>query len=196
MDSVWGGINDWLASALEVDNKKPSVKLINSNPATDSLGGLGRIAELHEPLPLSKLQELIRSHLKLSQGALQVAYGSTEGSERLIKTVAMCAGGGASVLKGVDADLYWTGEMAHVRVSSISLPVCHSLTPSQHDVLAAVAAGRDVILCGHTNTERGYLPTLASKLTATLKEDNIATSMGTEPIVNVSQSDRHPLDFV
>jgi putative NIF3 family GTP cyclohydrolase 1 type 2 len=123
MDSVWGGINDWLASALEVDNKKPSVKLINSNPATDSLGGLGRIAELHEPLPLSKLQELIRSHLKLSPGALQVAYGSTEGSERLIKTVAMCAGGGASVLKGVDADLYWTGEMAHVRASSIHCPL-------------------------------------------------------------------------
>jgi putative NIF3 family GTP cyclohydrolase 1 type 2 len=73
---------------------------------------------------------------------------------------------------------------------------CHSLTPSQHDVLAAVAAGRDVILCGHTNTERGYLPTLASKLTATLKEDNIATAIGTEPVVNVSQSDRHPLDFV
>lgn len=41
----------------------------------------------------------------------------------LIQTVAICAGAGSSVLKGVKADLYLTGEMSH------------------HDVLLAVANG-------------------------------------------------------
>jgi hypothetical protein len=52
------------------------------------------------------------------------------------------------------------------------------------------------ILGGHTNTERGYLPVLASKLQAEL-----AAHEGDEkdfiPVdIRVSQEDRHPLDFV
>lgn len=34
---------------------------------------------------------------------------------REVRTVAICAGSGGSVLDGVDADVYFTGEMAHVR---------------------------------------------------------------------------------
>jgi putative NIF3 family GTP cyclohydrolase 1 type 2 len=33
-----------------------------------------------------------------------------------------------------------------------------------HDVLAANEAGVDVVLTDHTNTERGYLPTLRANL--------------------------------
>lgn len=47
----------------------------------------------------------------------------------LIKTVAICAGSGSSVLGPVKADLYFTGEMGH------------------HDVLAALAQNTNVILC-------------------------------------------------
>lgn len=47
----------------------------------------------------------------------------------LIKTVAICAGSGSSVLGPVQADLYFTGEMGH------------------HDVLAALAKNTSVILC-------------------------------------------------
>lgn len=57
----------------------------------------------------------------------------------MIQTVAVVAGSGGSLLKGVRADLYLTGEMSH------------------HDVLAAVANGTSVLLCDHSNTERGYL---------------------------------------
>ena len=32
-----------------------------------------------------------------------------------VRTVAICAGSGGSVLSGVDADVYFTGEMSHVR---------------------------------------------------------------------------------
>ena len=64
----------------------------------------------------------------------------------------MCAGSGASLLETAAAQgptLFVTGELSH------------------HDVLRAHALGLEVLLAGHTNTERGYLPRLASALAAT-----------------------------
>lgn len=63
-----------------------------------------------------------------------------------VSSVAVCAGSGSSVLRNVQADLYVTGEMSH------------------HDVLQAVYNGSNVILCEHSNTERGYMTVLKSKL--------------------------------
>lgn len=61
---------------------------------------------------------------------------------REVRTVAICAGSGGSVLDGVDADVYLTGEMSHVRFfwSSVS------------SLLRACACARDcfchvVIVC-------------------------------------------------
>ncbi len=67
-------------------------------------------------------------------------------TESPVKTVALCAGSGSSVLRGVLADLYVTGEMSH------------------HEILAAVAQETSVIVCNHSNTERGYLQVLRTKL--------------------------------
>jgi hypothetical protein len=89
-----------------------------------------------------------------------------------------------------------------------ALPRTLTVPLPQHEVLAAVAAGKHVVLCkpflpdlaflrsclypgGHTNTERGYLPTLATKLRQHLAEDQVE---GVELIV--SEKDRHPLDIV
>jgi len=82
------------------------------------------------------------------------------------------------MLVGVDADVYFTGEMSH------------------HEVLASVASGRNVILCGHTNTERGYLPLLASKLRAELAKLEGEAKIFAAASIHISQEDRHPLDFV
>lgn len=83
------------------------------------------------------------------------------------------------MLLGVDADVYFTGEMAH------------------HEVLAAVASGHNVVLCGHTNTERGYLPVLAEKL---VRELSLDARSGTSELptldVQVSKEDCHPLVIV
>ena len=86
-----------------------------------------------------------------------------------MKTVAVCAGSGGTVLKGVKANLYVTGEMSH------------------HEVLEAVSKGISVILCDHSNTERGYLHVLKDKL-FTMFEEQIA--------VSVSEIDRDPLTVV
>ncbi|KAJ7105595.1 hypothetical protein C8R44DRAFT_639081, partial [Mycena epipterygia] len=63
-----------------------------------------------------------------------------------------------------------------------------------HDVLAAVAAGTHVILCGHTNTERGYLPTPTTKLYSEL-ETAPDPALGSVEVI-ISQADAHPLQFV
>jgi len=63
-----------------------------------------------------------------------------------VKSVAVCAGSGATVLSGIQADLFITGEMSH------------------HDILNAVHCGTSVMLCEHSNTERGFLAVLQQQL--------------------------------
>ena len=89
--------------------------------------------------------------------------------DAIIKSVAVCAGSGASVLHGVCADLYVSGEMSH------------------HEVLDAVQRGRHVILCDHSNTERGFLAELKVTLTE-LFEGKVT--------VIQSQVDKDPLEIV
>ncbi|OSX67035.1 hypothetical protein POSPLADRAFT_1127477, partial [Postia placenta MAD-698-R-SB12] len=177
LDSVIGGINDWLC--LGVNNQlvptRDAWRYIGE-PNSEGLGGSGRMIKLSEPVSMQELQRRIKSHLKLDH--IQVAYTSARDLTN-VQSVAVCAGSGGSVLLGVDADVYFTGEMAH------------------HEVLAAVASGHNVILCGHTNTERGYLPVLAEKLVRELSFD--ARSGTSEPPtldVQVSKEDCHPLVIV
>lgn len=62
--------------------------------------------------------------------------------------MAVCAGSGGSVFKhrSLGADLYVTGEMSH------------------HDVLDLTQNGSHVILCEHSNSERGFLRLIQQKL--------------------------------
>jgi putative NIF3 family GTP cyclohydrolase 1 type 2 len=67
----------------------------------------------------------------------------------------------------------------------------------QHEVLAAVAQGQSVILCNHTNTERGYLkavlqPWLEAELNSDQNEDK--TSSGWQVVVSTVDAD--PLHVV
>lgn len=63
----------------------------------------------------------------------------------------------------------------------------------QHEVLAAVARRTNVLLCGHSNTERGYLPRLKVALEQALRDDGVDMS-DTELLV--SNADRDPLEVV
>jgi putative NIF3 family GTP cyclohydrolase 1 type 2 len=98
---------------------------------------------------------------------LQLAKPAGAGSR--VRSFAVAAGAGGSVLRGADADLLVTGEMSH------------------HDALAAVAAGRCVALAGHSNTERCYLPTLQKRLRA---------EFGRALDVQVAKADRDPFAVV
>ncbi|NXN92488.1 NIF3L protein, partial [Rhinopomastus cyanomelas] len=126
--------------------------------------GMGRLCTLHKPVSLSEIIERIKSHLKVPH--IRLAIGMDKTLESPVKTAALCAGSGSSVLKGTEADIYLTGEMSH------------------HDVLDAVANGISVILCEHSNTERGFLSEL---------RDVLAVHLQNKIDVIVSEKDRDPL---
>ena len=128
LDHVIGGVNDWLIDGCGVGE----VTFIN--PSKDQLSGAGRMLSLNRAVSINTLCKRIKSHLHTPY--LRVAPGASNN----IRTIACCAGAGASVLTDVQADCYLTGEMSH------------------HDVLAAQATGSTVILSEHTHTERGFLP--------------------------------------
>ncbi|CAH2012360.1 unnamed protein product [Acanthoscelides obtectus] len=100
--------------------------------------GMGRFFELESPVTLKKAIEDVKQHIGLSHVRIGVGRDKCPDTD-LISTVAVCAGSGGSVLAGVKADLYLTGEMLH------------------HDVLEATQKGTSVILCNHSDSERGYL---------------------------------------
>ncbi|XP_058806569.1 NIF3-like protein 1 isoform X3 [Phymastichus coffea] len=158
-DSIHGGVNDWLASAFNFKKIRPI------EPSDDPRNGMGRILVLKEEISVDKAVQLIKNHTGLSHVRLARAKSNSDS----ISTVGLCAGSGASVLKGLSTDLYVTGEMLH------------------HDVLDAVHQGTSVILTNHSDSERGFLTIFANELTRRLK--NIV-------LVSVSERDEDPLKIV
>lgn len=165
LDAADGGLNDWLLEAFgPVDERRPIEPYVDEE--TDQRIGAGRVASLQEPLPLDVLVERIKAHLGLSHVRLAAAPRHAERGS-LIREVAVCPGAGGSLFENLRGpDLFLTGEMRH------------------HDVLAKVSSGASVIVCDHTNTERGYLPRFAQRLGAQL---------GDTARVLVSTVDRDPL---
>ncbi|MCB9684172.1 MAG: Nif3-like dinuclear metal center hexameric protein [Alphaproteobacteria bacterium] len=138
LDAAAEGMNDWLlepfGTLLDVAPLEPD--------RLDPSVGAGRRAALLSPRPLVELLPAIKAHLGLA--AVRVA---TPSEDHVVETVAVCPGAGGSLFeKAPGHGLYLTGELRH------------------HDVLALVATGSAVVLTDHTNTERGYLPRLASRL--------------------------------
>ncbi|KAK1794280.1 hypothetical protein P4O66_011169 [Electrophorus voltai] len=129
--------------------------------------GQGRHSVLHEPVSLAMAVQRMKMHLGLRH--LRLALGDQKTLDSVVKSVAVCAGSGASVLQGVNADLYITGEMSH------------------HEVLDAVARGTSVILCDHSNSERGFLTVFKERLAAHLP-DSVT--------IAISKRDRDPLEVV
>ncbi|KAF6761326.1 GTP cyclohydrolase 1 type 2/Nif3 [Ephemerocybe angulata] len=180
LDSVWGGINDWLAQGLLSGSKDGVIEPLAEqklNATGDSEGAEGRLVTLNQPIDMRELERRIKAHLKLTHHPVEAGQDRSS-SSRSVRTIAICAGSGGSMLLGTKADVYFTGEMSH------------------HEVLAAVAEGKNVILCGHTNTERGYLPVLAEKLRNELGSQECKDEGLADVEVVVSQKDQHPLEIV
>lgn len=79
---------------------------------------MGRIAKLSEPLDIRQAIKMVKDHLSLD--FVQLAEPQPD-VRKPIKSVAVCAGSGGSVFKGVEADLLITGEMSHVRSYLITI---------------------------------------------------------------------------
>jgi len=156
LDAQTGGVNDWLLEAFGGTKEVTPIVPTCDGAAT----GQGRTATLNTPTSLEHLATQLGAHL--GAGHIQrVGDGA-----KMIHRVAVCPGAGGSLLRDVaEVDAVITGEMRH------------------HDQLALMERGVSVLLAGHTESERGYLSILASKLRASLPQCS----------VHVSQRDRSPL---
>jgi len=127
--------------------------------------GIGRRIHLDEPTPLDELARKLKKHLGI--GYVRVAPAVGKDDRGIVQTIGLCAGAGGSVCGlAIDdgCEVFITGEMTH------------------HNVVAATARGCTVMLTGHTNSERGYLPTLQSQLAARLPNASISVSKADIPL--------------
>lgn len=153
---------EWAATALAEVGITAAIQRFADIARADA--GAGRRATLVDPQPLSEVVHRLKRHLDLPY--LRVAAAEAHLEDEPIKSVAVCPGAGGSLFEGVrGVDLLVTGEMRH------------------HDILAHRARGTSVILSDHTNTERGYLPRLASRLEAMVDVEVVCSAVDADPLI-------------
>ncbi|PVH18673.1 YbgI/family dinuclear metal center protein [Candidozyma haemuli] len=155
VDSAKGGVNDFLADGIAQNLKVKSRSVIQPNPDEEGCG-MGRFIELEEPAPLTSLVENVKDSQSLRH--VQVGVGRNLKKDHSVKTIAICAGSGGSVFRGVEADLYYTGELSH------------------HEALFFTEKGSSLIACNHSNTERAFLKVLKEQLQQELPEAEVEIS--------------------
>jgi len=143
--------------------EEPGIEVHELHAIPDRSTGPGRRIVLDTPVTVRELAERIKRFLNL--GDVRIALA---GEDRPVSSIGVCPGSGGSLVglaKAEGCQVYFTGEMDH------------------HAVKSTVLGGMSVILAGHTNTERGFLPVLAEKLRAG----------GVRIPILIAQSDRDPL---
>lgn len=156
------GAVEWAAGALADVGITAAIQRFADVARADA--GAGRRARLAKPLPLTEIVHLLKRHLDLPYLRVAAAEAHLEGAA--IERVAVCPGAGGSLFEGVrGVDLLVTGEMRH------------------HDILAHRARGTSVILSDHTNTERGYLPRLATRLKAMVDVEVHCSAVDADPLI-------------
>lgn len=124
--------------------EEPAVDVYDLAPQPRRRVGVGRRLVLDQETTMGDLAERLRAHLVRSR-----VRGTLIDAELPVRTIGVVPGAGESLLPVAEregCDLFITGEMRH------------------HQVLDALHRGVRVLLAGHTNTERGYLPRLGAQL--------------------------------
>ena len=153
LDATYGGVNDWLCSGLGKGSVRAIQPCINPKSQSNHEVGQGRVLKLSRPISPKLLIQRIKHHL--ANKYLHVTMLGTTAQKFLIQTIAICAGAGGPLVSSVsEADAYFTGEMRH------------------HDVFSATQNRKLVILAGHTQTERPYLPVYRQRILEKLRTEN------------------------
>lgn len=138
------------------------IDILAHEPQPDPSIGPGRAATLPQPTTLDRLAARVRDAL----GVRSVRVGDAASGP--IHRIGVCPGAGASLIDAAvraGCQAFITGELRH------------------HEVLGALDHGLSIILAGHTNTERGYLPRFAELLKKKLPTTDF----------RISKADRWPL---
>lgn len=129
--------------------------------------GAGRRLVLDQPATLAEIADRFKAFL----GRSRVRLAPPDGHDRKVKVIGVVPGAGESLARAAGeqgCELFVTGEMRH------------------HQVVGALHAGMNVMLAGHTNTERGYLPRLADRLAELLPEAEVrCATKDRDPLVVV-----------
>jgi len=140
--------------------EEPAFDVYPLTGAPDARIGAGRIGTLSAPPTLSAVAAKVRASL----GVPVTIVGDPSKS---VTTIAACPGSGASLFDAAasaGADVFITGEAKH------------------HDALHAQDLNLALVLAGHTETERPYLPVLAERLSKAVPSTKFV----------VSKADRSP----
>lgn len=100
------------ARLVEPFKGKSKISVVDESenpPAGFEGAGMGKLVELEKEMSVDEIVKIVKKHLNID--SVQVALPA---SEKPIRSIAVCAGSGGGMLKGVKADLIWTGEMSHV----------------------------------------------------------------------------------
>ncbi len=152
-DTVLAGVIEALRAAHPYEEPPIHVIPLAAHPIHDY--GMGRVVRLSKARSTSDIVTDLKSALGVDH--VRVADGGMDTHH----VVACCPGAGGGLVdtaRAAGATLFLTGEMRH------------------HDVLAAKASGMTIVLAGHTNTERGYLPTLRDRLAAAMPASDVMIS--------------------
>lgn len=152
LDSAAGGINDVLASLLGLVRAEPL--------GTDGEAALARVGLLGEPVTAAELASAVASALRC-----EPRYNDCG---RMIETVAVCSGAGASLLDEVaeaEVDAFITGDFGH------------------HDFLDAAEYGITAVAAGHFETENIIVPVLAEMLDEAIDDVNVTVIPQSAPTI-------------
>jgi dinuclear metal center YbgI/SA1388 family protein len=137
--------------------EEPPIDIYRLEARPERSIGAGRRVVLDQAKPLDEVVQEVKGRLGVERLRVAVAHKTPEA----YRTIGMCAGAGGDLLgDAIDqgCEAFLTGEMRH------------------HDVLEAQERGCTVILAGHTNTERGYLPLLRERMVEALPGLNVTVS--------------------
>jgi putative NIF3 family GTP cyclohydrolase 1 type 2 len=73
LDSVKGGVNDWLASGIFDLSESSSLANIRDIPGEEQIAGQGRKITFSRPVLLDELVKRIKSYLTVPDGMLPIA---------------------------------------------------------------------------------------------------------------------------
>lgn len=144
--------------------EEPAIDIVPLLPVPAAGGlsiGSGRVVRLVEPVPVSELAARLAK-------LLGCPVQTTADRDRPVRVIGLCPGAGASLLgpaRALGCEAFVTGELKH------------------HECLGAIDSGLSLLLAGHTQTERGYLPLLADRLTRVLSGVRCAVSRVDAPPV-------------
>ncbi|WP_428264674.1 Nif3-like dinuclear metal center hexameric protein [Haliangium sp.] len=174
LDAVRGGLTDWLCDGLGEHRARVAISPRQlgddeSVPAGEAPGA-GRIHALRRPVGAPTLVRRVKQWLGLDRLKVAAPPAGVGPGALKIESIAVCPGAGGSLFERCPgADAYLTGEMQH------------------HQVLDLSARGRVVILAGHSNSERPYLP---------FYRDRLVAAGGTAVDWAVSESDAAPMTIM